>query len=255
MTAALMSTRDGQARHSSGETIQRLLAVVRGRLGMEVAYLTEFVGEDQVVRKASADPAGAPRMAPGTRIALSDSLCQRVVEGRMPSRVPDTSSEPETAELPLTREAHIGAYVGVPVRFANGRLYGTLCAASREGKEIDDRDLEFVEVLAGLVADTIEREELHDRTLRMEAELTSVRALLTALDARDRYTGEHSQAVVELSVAVACELELDEGAVAAVEQVALLHDIGKLGIPDTILQKPGALDDDEWEVMREHPGI
>src|SRR4051812_36346170 len=201
-----------RARHD-GDPVQRVLGVVRGRLGMEVAYLTEFLEDEQLVRRADSAPAGAPAIEAGLRVPLSGSFCRRVVEGLLPPIVPDTAAHPVTAELPVREEADIGAYVGVPVRFADGRLYGTLCAASRGSRPLDDRDLEFVEVLARLVADTMERAELEDRTRRLENELTSVRALLTALDARDRYTGEHSQAVVELSVAVACELELDEGAV------------------------------------------
>jgi HD-GYP domain-containing protein (c-di-GMP phosphodiesterase class II) len=80
-------------------------------------------------------------------------------------------------------------------------------------------------------------------------------ALLAAVDARDRYTGEHSRSVVMLSARVARELGMREREVEQVEQVALLHDIGKVGIPDEILLKPAALDEDEMEVVRSHPGL
>jgi HD-GYP domain-containing protein (c-di-GMP phosphodiesterase class II) len=80
-----------------------------------------------------------------------------------------------------------------------------------------------------------------------------VRALLVALEARDKYTGEHSREVVRLACRVAERLGLGERAVRDVEQVALLHDVGKVGIPDAILQKQGPLDEVEWEVMRKHP--
>ena len=82
-----------------------------------------------------------------------------------------------------------------------------------------------------------------------------MRSLAAALEARDGYTGEHSDAVHALSVAVASKLGLYPREVAEVEAVALLHDVGKIGIPDQILHKPGPLTADEWVLMREHPVI
>jgi len=79
--------------------------------------------------------------------------------------------------------------------------------------------------------------------------------LLVALAARDFYTGEHSKQVVQLASAVAGRLGLDQDATRDIEQVALLHDIGKVGIPDTILQKQGPLDEQEWQLMRQHPVV
>jgi HD-GYP domain-containing protein (c-di-GMP phosphodiesterase class II) len=82
-----------------------------------------------------------------------------------------------------------------------------------------------------------------------------VRALSVAIEARDGYTGGHSHAVQDLSVAVARRLGLVPPAVDEVRTVALLHDIGKIGIPDSVLHKPGPLDEAEWEIMRRHPAI
>ena len=99
------------------------------------------------------------------------------------------------------------------------------------------------------------------RTIRAETGRTEeayravVRSLAVALSARDGYTGEHSGTVHRLSIAVARRLGLDGRAVAEVEAVALLHDIGKIGIRDHVLHKPGPLDDAEWAAMREHPLI
>lgn len=84
---------------------------------------------------------------------------------------------------------------------------------------------------------------------------TSVGALLAVLKARDCYTEEHSRVVVGLSTAVAYEMGLSEEEVNIVRQAALLHDIGKMGVPDSILKEPGPLDDAKWRVMREHPVI
>jgi putative nucleotidyltransferase with HDIG domain len=80
-------------------------------------------------------------------------------------------------------------------------------------------------------------------------------ALAEALLERDRYTGEHSESVVELVEGVARGLGLSTTEVTHIKAAALLHDIGKVAIPDQILNKPGPLNDEEWDVMREHPVV
>jgi len=82
-----------------------------------------------------------------------------------------------------------------------------------------------------------------------------VAALASALQERDAYTGEHSESVVEMSARVAEAMALDPDEVARIRMGALLHDIGKVGIPDDVLHKPTALDEGEWELMRQHPVI
>jgi putative nucleotidyltransferase with HDIG domain len=82
-----------------------------------------------------------------------------------------------------------------------------------------------------------------------------IAALATALQERDRYTGDHSESVVEMAGRVAESLGLDPDEVGRVRTAALLHDIGKVGVPDEVLHKPGPLDEREWEIMREHPLI
>lgn len=82
-----------------------------------------------------------------------------------------------------------------------------------------------------------------------------VEALATTLLERDRYTGEHSESVVEMAAAVAHRLGLDAAEVSRVRAAALLHDIGKVAIPDHVLNKRSKLDAQEWELMKEHPVI
>jgi HD-GYP domain-containing protein (c-di-GMP phosphodiesterase class II) len=144
--------------------------------------------------------------------------------------------------------------VGVPVRLRSGEIYGTLCAVdTRPHPELSDRHAELLTFLSELAAELIEDDIEQRAARRAEAGATGVRTLLVALQARDLYTGEHSQQVVALASAVADRLGLDKNAARDVEQVALLHDIGKVGIPDAILQKQGPLDDQEWQLMRQHP--
>ncbi|MEA2468091.1 MAG: hypothetical protein QOJ57_2217, partial [Thermoleophilaceae bacterium] len=82
-----------------------------------------------------------------------------------------------------------------------------------------------------------------------------VRSLAAAIEARDGYTGGHSDEVQRLSVAVALQLGLDRSQIEEIRTVALLHDIGKIGIPDHVLHNPDPLSREEWAVMRQHPLI
>lgn len=74
-----------------------------------------------------------------------------------------------------------------------------------------------------------------------------------ALDLRDKETEGHSQRVTQLTLALAKAAGLDDETLVHIRRGALLHDIGKLGIPDSVLLKPSDLDEDEWELMRQHP--
>jgi HD-GYP domain-containing protein (c-di-GMP phosphodiesterase class II) len=83
----------------------------------------------------------------------------------------------------------------------------------------------------------------------------TINALMMALDARDDHTAEHCQEVLDLVMMVSEEIGLDPDDTLHAADVALLHDVGKIGIPNEILLKPASLDDEEWAVMRRHPEI
>jgi len=85
--------------------------------------------------------------------------------------------------------------------------------------------------------------------------VSTVRSLLAALQARDGYTGDHSEETLAMVMGVADQLGLDEPERNELADVALLHDVGKIGISDSILNKPGKLDESEWVAMRRHPQI
>ena len=82
-----------------------------------------------------------------------------------------------------------------------------------------------------------------------------IAALSRSMEAKDYYTGGHTERVARITVALATRLGYTGAELAAIEIGALVHDIGKIGIPEAILNKPGPLSDAEWEVMKEHPVI
>ena len=82
-----------------------------------------------------------------------------------------------------------------------------------------------------------------------------VECISSALDARDPYTGDHSRRVSDTATVLAKMLGLADDEIQEIHIAAHLHDIGKIGIPDSILLKPGRLDDEEWALMKQHPQI
>lgn len=82
-----------------------------------------------------------------------------------------------------------------------------------------------------------------------------VLALARAVEAKDTTTGDHCDRLIRLSQSFGKFLKLDEKAIKTLERASILHDVGKIGIPDSILLKPGKLTEDEWEVMRTHPVV
>jgi putative nucleotidyltransferase with HDIG domain len=147
-----------------------------------------------------------------------------------------------------------GGELAVPLELTDGRVYGALvCTGSTAS--LSDRDMAFVRVLARIVSSQLEAEEEELERRRLHAESMGVQALLAAVDARDHYTADHSKSVVQLSSLAARKMKLSGRQVAETEQVALLHDVGKVAVPDSILQKPGPLTAEEREVINTHPVV
>lgn len=115
---------------------------------------------------------------------------------------------------------------------------------SGESRELDQLTFTFNALMASVSAAEADAEATY---------LGAVRALAAALDARDPYTAGHSERVSRFAVAIGEELKLDAEQLETLRLGALLHDIGKIGVPDEVLQKPGALSAAEFESIKTHP--
>jgi putative nucleotidyltransferase with HDIG domain len=149
------------------------------------------------------------------------------------------------------------SYFGVPL-LAKGRVAGVLEIFHRTALEPDQEWSEFLETLAGQAAIAIDHAALFESMQRANLDLTlaydtTLEGWARALELRDKETEGHSQRVTAMTLRLARALGVSEPELAHIRRGALLHDIGKMGIPDSILLKPGPLTDAEWEVMRKHP--
>ncbi len=142
-----------------------------------------------------------------------------------------------------------------PLRVGDQDL-GVLVLGEARGaarQPFDEDKLRLGVALADQAASALRRTELHANL--EQAYLQAVLALARAMDARDEYTGDHADRLASSAEAVAHRMGCPAGQIEHLRLGALLHDIGKIGVPDHILLKPGKLDDDEWAVMKRHPEI
>jgi len=110
----------------------------------------------------------------------------------------------------------------------------------------------------GVATDVTDREQAMNELEATHRALTeaydsTLEGWVRALDLRDRETEGHTQRVTRLTMKLARRMGIPEKDIVHVRRGALLHDIGKIGIPDSVLRKPGPLDEAEWELMRQHP--
>ncbi|MEW5939647.1 MAG: HD-GYP domain-containing protein, partial [Chloroflexota bacterium] len=124
----------------------------------------------------------------------------------------------------------------------------------RENREPFDSDkVRLARSIGDQAASALNRAELFAEL--EESYLQTVFALANAVDAKDTYTANHAQQLTNMALAVGREMGVSPREMEDLRFGAILHDIGKIGIPDAILQKPASLDEEEWKWMRQHPEI
>lgn len=148
-------------------------------------------------------------------------------------------------------------YFCIPL-IAKGKTLGVLEVFHRENISPPREWKDFLHALAGQAAIAIDNNYLFEDLKRSNQELalaydTTLEGWGKALELRDKETQGHTLNVTELTLKLACEMDIPESDLTHIYRGALLHDIGKMGIPDNILRKPGPLTKDEWEIMRQHP--
>ena len=195
-----------------GRIIERVMAAAREHLGLEVSFVTEFEGGQRVFRYAGGDLQRFQVRIDGAE-PLEETYCQRVVTGTMGPLIADAQKDPVAAEFAVTEALSVAAYVGVPVQFSDGRLYGTLCCLSGEtAYHLDERDVVFMRMAAAVVGEQLEREDLAASERRVMH-----RRIRSAIDAQD------------FTIVYQPIVSLDGGAVLGYEALARFADAPRRG--------------------------
>jgi HD-GYP domain-containing protein (c-di-GMP phosphodiesterase class II) len=148
-------------------------------------------------------------------------------------------------------------YLGVPL-IARGEVQGVLEVFRRSTADLEPGRLKLLEMIAAQIAIAMDNSALVESLDRRDQDITSankatIEGLSRALELRDRETEGHAHRVADMSTKLAQRLGLSGEELERARQGALLHDIGKIGIPDKILRKPGKLNAQEWSIMKQHP--
>lgn len=146
---------------------------------------------------------------------------------------------------------NVRAAVSLPITW-NGQVRAALTVFSERPRRFAQRDVAELADIAQFASYALENAEAREQL--EETFRSTIASYARAIDLRDGYTAEHSNEVANLARRTAAAQDVSATDASTIEVAALMHDLGKLGVPDAILHKAAALDEREWEVIRQHPG-
>ena len=197
--------------------------------------------------------------ARGGALTCENILSGEALMNRQKVFVPNLAQDSRISKAcqKVLKEEGLVSYLALPL-IAKGEAKGVLELFSREESDLEEEWLNFMEALAADAAMAIDHAELFGNLQRSNEELkaaydATIWGWSKALELRDKETQGHSERVVELTVRLAQSLGVWEGDLPALRRGAILHDIGKMGVPDSILLSPGPLSTEEWKIMSRHP--
>jgi HD-GYP domain-containing protein (c-di-GMP phosphodiesterase class II)/CheY-like chemotaxis protein/putative methionine-R-sulfoxide reductase with GAF domain len=193
-----------------------------------------------------------------THLHLGQDYAGRAAMERRAIQIPNLNAAPAWAEnYPHLKDENFVFYYAVPLS-SKGQIKGVMELFHCSSLTLDQEWMDFLESLAGQAAIAIDNANLFEDLQRSNIELmlaydATIEGWSRALDLRDKETEGHTLRVTEMSVRLGRAMGLDDEDLVHTRRGALLHDIGKMGVPDGILLKPAALTDEEWVIMRKHP--
>ena len=196
--------------------------------------------------------------AQNARVPIGESHAGRAATERHLIQIPNLKEKPgHLLRAALLAEEGFVSYFAVPL-IAKGKVQGVMELFCRRPLQPYPEWLDFLETLAGQAAIAIDNATLFENLQLSNSELrqaydATIEGWSKALDLRDKETEGHTQRVTELTLRLAEAMKISDSELVQIRRGTLLHDMGKLGVPDNILLKPGKLTDEEWEIMRKHP--
>ncbi len=238
-------------------TLHIILDQVMVQLRVDAADILLFQPETQRL-EYTAGLGFRSRAVPRQSYQLGEEIAGKVAQKRqMISVLNFLAPDAEQKRSDFMAEEGILAYFGLPM-VAKGQLMGVLEIFHRSPLNPEYEWLQLMEALSVQAAIAINNTALFESLQLRNQELvqaydTTLEGWARALELRDRETEGHSRRVTTMTMRLARQMGFSEEQLVHVRRGALLHDIGKMGIPDSILFKPGLLDEKEWEIMRQHP--
>jgi putative nucleotidyltransferase with HDIG domain len=237
------------------QVLQRMLRVASRELTLMLnaeACLVSQV-EDGLLREVADYSSSDLQVAQGLSYYLADyPTTARVLESGVPCSISADDKGADPAELFVLREMEMQSVLIVPLTVETG-TWGLIEVYDTRTRVFSGVERYLAELAATHIGALLSGFEHEERAQRLYRE--TLASLSNALEAKDAVTSQHTEEVVRLAVSVAAELDLDLDAVRNVELGAVLHDIGKVRVPESILNKPGPLTDEEWVVMQTHPEV
>jgi PAS domain S-box-containing protein len=191
-------------------------------------------------------------------IRIGEGYAGRAALERRPVYVQDLRSQQDNPRLMQALEAEqFVSYYAIPL-IAKGQVIGVIEIFQRTPLNPNSDWLSFFEALAGQTAIAVDSAQLFEGLQRSNIELSlaydaTIEGWSRAMDLRDRETEGHTQRVTELTLKLSSVMGMSSEEMIHIRRGALLHDMGKMGVPDSILLKPTKLTDEEWVIMRKHP--
>ncbi len=247
---------------SSGRELQAVLQVVldeiNRQLQVDAASIMLYNPNTQMLCHSVGYGFISRTTLDGVELALGEGLAGKIAWDRKPRVVTqlDQYDDPFVHET-LFKQEGFYSYVGVPL-LSKGKLTGVIEILQRSPYVPEPEWMQFFETLAGQAAIAIDNARLfidlqHSNKELIQAYDETLEGWSAALDLRDKETEGHTLRVTDMTLALAERMGVDQSMLLHIRRGALLHDIGKMGIPDFILLKPGPLTDEEWVIMRKHP--
>lgn len=188
---------------------------------------------------------------------IGEGLAGRaIMEGRI-VQIPNLQMSPDASRDPLIKREGFTSYFGIPL-IVKGQIKGLFEIFNRSQISPNQEWMEFMHTLTGQAAIAIDNSQLFDNLQRSNQEIrqaynTTLEGWARALELRDRETEGHTRRVTEMTMRLAHFMNINEDELVNINRGVLLHDIGKMGVPDQILRKTGPLNENEWDEMRKHP--
>lgn len=241
--------------HDLRATLNVYMDQVISQLGVDAADVM-ILDPHTLILEYAAGRGFRSKSVQGSYQRLGDGNAGRAALNRDIVAIRDLSqSKDPRAEL--FKQEQFVFYYAAPL-ITKGQVKGVLELFHRSSLDPDAEWLNFLEVLSSQAAIAVENASLFDDLQRSNVELalaydTTLEGWSRAMDLRDRVTEGHAMRVTKLTLDLARAVGISEQSLMHVRRGALLHDIGKMAIPDNILMKPGPLSHEEVEIMRRHP--